>query len=209
MHVWTVPSAIHQFVIVNIWSEGGFRQRRSPSSTFFCPALDPPFGISGQNRYQNGSIPSKAFCLWSSLWLFLALPWIQPRADLITRAPRGTDRSPEYNEHFCYKLDSRVKNLTTEWNQKQQHFITHASRSLLWIRFVAVAFRFPPPCDLFCLALDLLLGNYGKNIFMHVQGHEHFIHTKFRNYSWSGSVVKLAMCSHTYTCISAPLLFLY
>ena len=57
-----------------------------------------------------------------------------------TRAPRGTDRSPEYNERFCYKLDSRVKNLTTEWNQTQ-HFITHASRSLLWIRFVAVAFR--------------------------------------------------------------------
>ena len=48
-----------------------------------------------------------------------------------TRAPRGTDRSPEYNEHFCYKLDSRVKNLTTEWKEKQQHFITHASRSLL------------------------------------------------------------------------------
>ena len=43
-----------------------------------------------------------------------------------TRAPRGTDRSPEYKEHFCYKLDSRVKNMTTEWNQKQQHFITHA-----------------------------------------------------------------------------------
>ena len=49
----------------------------------------------------------------------------------LTRAPRGTDRSPEYKEHFCYKLDSRVKNLTTEWNQKQKHFITHASRSLL------------------------------------------------------------------------------
>ena len=43
-----------------------------------------------------------------------------------TRAPRGTDRSPEYKDHFCYKLDSRVKNETTEWNQKQQHFITHA-----------------------------------------------------------------------------------
>ena len=43
-----------------------------------------------------------------------------------TRAPRGTDRSPEYKEHFCYKLESRVKNVTTEWNQKQQHFITHA-----------------------------------------------------------------------------------
>ena len=34
-----------------------------------------------------------------------------------TRAPRGTDGSSEYNEHFCYKLDSRVKKLTTEWNQ--------------------------------------------------------------------------------------------
>ena len=31
-------------------------------------------------------------------------------AEDTTRAPRGTDRSPEYNEHFCYKLDSRVKN---------------------------------------------------------------------------------------------------
>ena len=37
---------------------------------------------------------------------------------IITRAPRGTGRSPEYNEHFCYKLDSRVKKLTTEWNEK-------------------------------------------------------------------------------------------
>ena len=79
-----------------------------------------------------------------------------------TRAPRGTDRSPEYKEHFCYKLDSRVKNETTEWNQKQQHFIHTCSRSLLWIRFVAVAFRSkkvfwrrgPPPGDLFGLALD-------------------------------------------------------
>ena len=116
-----------------------------------------------------------------------------------TRAPRGTDRSPEYNEHFCYKLDSRVKNLTTEWNQKQQHFITHASRSLLWIRFVAVAFRSeekvfwrrgPPPVDLFCLALVPPLGKYGQNIFMHVPGHEHFIPTKFRKHPLSGSVVK-------------------
>ena len=94
-----------------------------------------------------------------------------------TRAPRGTDRSPEYNEHFCYKLDSRVKNLITEWNQKQQHFITHASRSLPWIRFVAVAFRSqeevfwrrgPPPVTYFSLALDLPLGKYGQNIFMHM-----------------------------------------
>ena len=26
-----------------------------------------------------------------------------------TRAQRDTDRSPEYNEHFFYKLDSRAK----------------------------------------------------------------------------------------------------
>ena len=117
-----------------------------------------------------------------------------------TRAPRGTDRSPEYNEHFCYKLDSRVKNLTTEWNQKQQHFITHASRSLLWIRFVAVAFRSeeqvfwrgPPPPSLvtYFASLDLPLGKYGQNIFKHVPGHEHFIPTKFRKHPFSGSVVK-------------------
>ena len=102
-----------------------------------------------------------------------------------TRAPRGTDRSPEYNEHFCYKLDSRVKNKTTEWNQKQQHFITHASRSLLWIWFVA--FRWPPTLG---QALDPSLGRYGQNIFMHVPEHEHFIPTKFRKHPLSGYVVK-------------------
>ena len=78
-----VSLAIHQYFTVNIWSEGGFRQRRSPSSTYFCPALDPPLGISGGNHYQNGSIPSKAFGLWSSLWLLLAVPWIHHRANLI------------------------------------------------------------------------------------------------------------------------------
>ena len=48
----------------------------------------------------------------------------------------------------------------------------------------------PPPRDLFCLALDLPLGKYGQNIFMHVPGHEHFIPTKFRKHPLSGSVVK-------------------
>ena len=78
-----VLSAIHQYVAVNIWSEEGFRQSRSPSSTYFCPVLDLPLGISCRNHYQNGSIPIKAFCLWSSLWILLATPWIHPRADLI------------------------------------------------------------------------------------------------------------------------------
>ena len=55
--------------------------------------------------------------------------------------------SPEYNERvknltseWNQKQQSFVKNLTSEWNQKQQSFIPHASRSLLCIRFVAVAF---------------------------------------------------------------------
>ena len=121
---------------------------------------------------------------------FAEINVVKPHIFVQTRAPRGTDRSPEYNEHFCYKLDSKVKNLTTEWNQKQQYFITHASKSLLSIRFVAVAFRSEEevflrggtPRDLFCLALDPPLGRYGQNIFMHVPGHEHFIPTKFRKH---------------------------
>ena len=114
----------------------------------------------------------------------------------LTRAPRGTDRSPEYNEYFCYKLDSRVKNLTKEWNEKQQHFITHASRSLLWIQFVAVAFRSEeenfwsgPPWPILP-RLDPPLGRYGQIISMHVPGHEHFIPTKIRKHPLSGYVVK-------------------
>ena len=88
--------------------------------------------------------------------------------------------------------------LTTEWNHKQQNFITHDSRSLLLIRFVAVAFRSEEevffeegdPRDLFCLALELPLGKNGQNIFMHVPGHEDFIPTKLRKHPLSGSVVK-------------------
>ena len=49
-----------------------------------------------------------------------------------TTGPKGHCRSPEYNQRF--------KNLTSEWNQKQQHFILHVSRSLLCIRFVAITF---------------------------------------------------------------------
>ena len=76
--------------------------------------------------------------------------------------------------------------------EQKQHFITYASSSLLWIQFVAVAFRSEEgdPRDLFCLAPDPSLGRYGPNIFMHVPGHEHFIPIKFRKHPLSGSVVK-------------------
>ena len=39
------------------------------------------------------------------------------------------------------KTSKTRQNLTSEWNQKLQHFFPHASRSLLCIWFVAVAFR--------------------------------------------------------------------
>ena len=113
----------------------------------------------------------------------------------ITRAPRGTDRSPEYNEHFCYKLDSRVKILITEWNQKQQHFIKHASWSLLCIRFLTVAYRFEEEVFLRRKHPWPILPYPGSaprqiwpNIFMNVPGH--FIPTKFRKHPLSGSIVK-------------------
>ena len=63
---------------------------------------------------------------WMDGWSAMTIARLLLRCTKKTRAPRGTDRSPEYKERFCYKLDSRVKNETTEWNQKQQHFITHA-----------------------------------------------------------------------------------
>ena len=36
------------------------------------------------------------------MWVFTVNCKFPPQEN--TRAPRGTDRSPEYNEHFCYKL---------------------------------------------------------------------------------------------------------
>ena len=75
-----------QYISLLLWTFGlkeDFVKGEALPLPFFCPALDPPLGIPGQNRYQNGSIPSKAFCLWSSFLLLLALPLIQPRADQI------------------------------------------------------------------------------------------------------------------------------
>ena len=82
---------------------------------------------------------------------------------------------------------------------KVQYYIPHASRSLLWIQFVAVAFR---SVEVFFFfeegdPLRPILSRPGSapgqiwpNIFMHVPGHEHFIPSKFRKHPWSGSVVK-------------------
>ena len=75
---------------------------------------------------------------------------------------------------------------------------TYASRSLLSIWFVAVAFlsedgflKKGTPRDLFCPPpLDPSLGGSGRNALLPVRGHEHFIPTKFRKHQSSGSVVK-------------------
>ena len=85
--------------------------------------------------------------------------------------------------------------MTSEGNQKQQHFFPHASRSLLCIRFVAVAFRSEevrwrrgPPVTYFCPALDPPLGGSGQKTTTLVRDHEYFIPTKFHQNPSSGSV---------------------
>ena len=54
-----------------------------------------------------------------------------------------TDRHTNWTNQYPHVMIIRSRSIknSTEWNQKQQHFITHASRSLLWIWFVAVAFQ--------------------------------------------------------------------
>ena len=73
------------------------------------------------------SLSAKIWNFDFSVLLFLKFHTFYP-----TRGPKGHCRSPEYNQRF--------KNLTSEWNQKQQHFILHVSRSLLCIRFAAITF---------------------------------------------------------------------
>ena len=92
------------------------------------------------------------------------------------------------------KMSKRVKNLTSKWNQKQQHFFPHASRSLLCIRFVAVAFQSEEkfveegdPCDLFWPALDPPLGGSGRKTTTLVRDHKYFIPTKFHQNPSRGS----------------------
>ena len=67
-----------------------------------------------------------------SLKIQVARPGIEPRSSC--SASQELNHSATAAPHFCYKLDSRVKNLTTEWNQKTTtlpDIMTHASRSLL------------------------------------------------------------------------------
>ena len=93
------------------------------------------------------------------------------------------------------RRQKRVKNLTSEWNQNYQHFFPHASRSLLSIRFVAVAFRSEkevswrrkPPVTYFGPALDPPLGRSGRKTTTLVRDHEYFIPTKFHQNPSSGS----------------------
>ena len=74
----------------------------------------------------------------------------------------------------------------------------HASRSLLCIRFVALAFqsvaevcwRRGPRVTYFGPALDPPLDGSGRKTTTLVRDHEHIIPTKFRKHTLSGSVVK-------------------
>ena len=64
MHVSTVLLTIHQYVAVNIWSEGGFRQRRSPSSTFFfAPPWIHPLEYLAETTTRMAAFQVKPFVL--------------------------------------------------------------------------------------------------------------------------------------------------
>ena len=82
---------------------------------------------------------------------------------------------------------------TSKSRQKLQHFFRYASRSLLCIRYVAVAFRSEKrtlykkgnPVTYFCPALDPPLGGSVRKT--PEKDHEYFILTKFHKYASSGS----------------------
>ena len=79
-----------------------------------------------------------------------------------------------------------------------QHFSLHASKSLLCIRLVAVAFqsqkevrcRRGPTVTYFCPTLDPPLDGSGRITTTLVRDNEHFIPTNFRKYPSIGSVGK-------------------
>ena len=83
----------------------GTRVEREIQNEQFLPKRD---SNPGPSAYEAKALPL-------SLRRLMSVEWIKVHLVLAvlfkkkTRAPRGTDRSPEYKEHFCYKLDSRVK----------------------------------------------------------------------------------------------------
>ena len=80
-----------------------------------------------------------------------------------------------------------TSNLTSEWNQKLQHFFPYVTRSLLCIRFVDVDLRSEeevfwrrgPPMTYFGPALDPSLGGSGRKTTTLVRDFETIIFTKF------------------------------
>ena len=91
------------------------------------------------------------------------------------------------------KSNTRVKNFTSEWNQKYQQFFSYAYRSLLYIQFVDVAFQTTlkkksfgegPSLTNYGPALDPPLGGKCAGVL------KYFISTKFGKYPSSDSVVK-------------------
>ena len=87
---------------------------------------------------------------------------------------------------------------TSKTRQQFEYFFLYASKSLLCIRFVAVAFRSEEevlwrrelPGTYFGPALDPPLGGFGPRVNTNVRGYEYFIPTKFGKYPSGNSVVK-------------------
>ena len=88
-----------------------------------------------------------------------------------------------------------TKSKNSSKKRQKFDFFPHASRSLLCIRFVAVALwseeevsiRRGPPVTYFCPALDPPLEGSGRKTTTLVRDHEYFIPTKFHQNPSSGS----------------------
>ena len=94
MHVSTVLSAIHQYVAVNIWSEGGFRQRRSPSSTFVAQPWIHPLEYLAKTTTRMTAFQVKPLSLKLSL---------NPSCHALDLTHGGSDKKPKHmsgNENF-------------------------------------------------------------------------------------------------------------
>ena len=75
-------SAIHQYVAVNIWSEGGFCQREALPLPIFAPSWIYPLEYLAETTTRMAAFQIKPFVFEALFESFLPA-WIRPRADLI------------------------------------------------------------------------------------------------------------------------------
>ena len=125
------------------------------------------------------------------------LSFLSPFFNFFSRSQIGKTLGLNWEKKILFCIGNGAE-FRPQIRQIKSPDIPHASRSLLWIRFVAVAFqseekvcwRRGPRVTYFGPALDPPLGGSGWKTITLVRDHEHFIPTKFRKHPSSGTVVK-------------------